>query len=347
MAARRSEFALIRDFFGPLAARSPQSLGLTDDAALIGVDQGDDLAVSVDALVAGVHFFPDDPPEDIAAKALRVNLSDMAAMGAWPLGVFLAIALPSDHDDLWVQAFARGLEADLQAFGLGLFGGDTVSTSGPLVISVTISGTVPQGRALKRSGARVGDDLWVSGTLGDGALGLRVAKGALTDCLSPADRAFLLSRYRRPDPRIALGLALRGVASGAMDISDGLWADGIHMAKASCVLLEIESPSLPLSVPAGMLGRMGWDVLDDALCGGDDYELLFSAPPDLRDAVYAAAESAGVLVTRIGHVRAGDPGVRVLDAHGLDRKPGHRTGWTHESSLATGQGEMDRRKGDT
>ncbi|CCG07537.1 thiamine-phosphate kinase [Pararhodospirillum photometricum] len=326
---RRGEFALIRDLFAPLARVRPEALGLEDDAALLAVQGLGGLAVSADAIVAGVHFLPDDPPGSIAAKALRVNLSDMAAMGARPVGVLLTMALPAGLDDAWLESFARGLGEDLAAFEIALLGGDTVATPGPLTVSVTILGDVVPERALRRAGARVGDDLWVSGTLGDGTLGLRVARGGAMGLPWPLQEA-LRERYRRPVPRVALGQALVGVASAAMDISDGLCADAWHMARASGVGLRIEAPVLPVSEGAATLIADDPALFVEVLAGGDDYELLFTAPADQRDAVAAGAAACGTLVTRIGRVEAGEAAVVVVDAQG-EPLALERTGWAHDA----------------
>jgi thiamine-monophosphate kinase len=325
--ARRGEFALIEALFAPLAGGDPRALGLRDDAAVLATRGMGDLVVSVDALVSGVHFLPTDPPDSIAAKVLGVNLSDMAAMGAKPLGAFLSIALAPSQDDAWLTAFADGLRGVLEAFGLPLLGGDTVSTPGPATFSVTILGTVAPGLALRRSGARVGDDLWVSGTLGDGALGLRVARGEAFG-LPEAHRAHLVDRYRRPRARVGLGLALVDRASACMDISDGLAADAGHMARASGVALEIRAPDLPLSDAAADLIADDPGLFDLVLGGGDDYELLFTAPPEVRDDLLALGKSAGPGVTRIGRVAKGE-GVHILDGDGQPLALA-RAGWSHD-----------------
>lgn len=359
--ARLAEFSLIRSLFAPLATR-PEALGLADDAAVIGPEilAGAALVTSVDALVAGVHFRPQDPPDAIAAKCLRVNLSDLAAMGAEPVAVFLAALLAPETDDAWMTAFAQGLRADLAGFGVPLLGGDTVSTPGPLAFSVTVLGRVPPGAVLRRDGARPGQDLWVSGTLGDAALGLGLLTGAWGGAADGAGdragitaeaRAALIDRYHRPRPRLRLGVALRGIATAAMDISDGLCADAGHIARASGVRLEIAASSLPLSPAAAILratdppdrpdlGDSGAEVrpgpvLAAVLGGGDDYELLFTAAPEDRGRVQAAATTAGVAVRRIGTVQAPGP----VDPAGTDpvvvRDGGgrrlriDRPGWVH------------------
>ena len=318
-APRLGEFELIDRLLKPLARGYPGALELADDAALVDVPAGHQLVVAKDAMVAGVHFLPDDPPELVAGKLLRVNLSDLAAMAAEPLGYLTALIRPKAIDDAWLARFWQGMAADQAAFGLHLLGGDTCATPGPLTLSLTILGTVPAGAALRRSTAQPGDEVWVSGTLGDAALGLRVRRGLATD----EDQAFyLIDRYRTPQPRLALGRALRGIATAAVDVSDGLLADLGHITETSGVAAEVDAPSLPLSAAArGVPG-----ALEAALTGGDDYEILFTAPPAAAAAVERAAE-ATVRVTRIGRIAAGR-GVQVRGPQGraLDL---HQAGWRH------------------
>ena len=316
---RPGEFEVIGRYFAPLASRFPGALGLTDDAAILSHGDGRELAVTSDALVAGVHFLSEDTAADIAAKALRVNLSDLAAMGAEPLAYTVALALTADIDEDWLAAFSASLGADQQEFGIVLAGGDTVSTPGPLSISICAFGTVSAGAALKRSGAKPGDAIFVSGTVGDGALGLAVLKGELTG-LSGTVAASLVERYRRPRPRCALGPRLIGVATAAIDVSDGLVADLGHICKASGVSASIEADRVPLSEAAREALTRDSDLLARVLGGGDDYEILFSAAATDEAAVQAAGEAAGVPVTRIGTVveaAAGDVGaVSTVDADG-------------------------------
>ena len=279
------EFEFIARRLRPLAT-TPGALALTDDAALLDPAAGRQLVLTKDAMVAGVHFLPDDPPGQIAQKLLRVNLSDLAAMGAAPLGYLLALARPKEISDAWLDEFCAGLAADNAAFGIALLGGDTVSTPGPLTLSLTAIGEVPTGSALLRSGAGPGDDVWVSGTLGDAALGLKVLQGAL-DVTEPA-RTFLIERYRLPQPRLALGQALRGIASAAIDVSDGLVADLGHILETSGVGAALHADALPLSEAARDLPG----ARDAALAGGDDYELLFTAPSKRRAEIAALCAPA-------------------------------------------------------
>lgn len=315
------EFAFIARRLRPLAAGTAGALGLADDAALLDPPAGQQLVLTKDAMVASVHFLADDPPEAIAQKLLRVNLSDLAAMGAEPIGYLLALARPPAITDDWLARFCAGLAADQAEFGIGLLGGDTVGTPGPLTLSLTALGQVPKGDALRRSGARAGDDLWVSGTPGDAALGLQVLQGKLA---AAADvRRYLIDRYRLPQPRLALGQALRGIASAALDISDGLVADLGHILEASGVGAELRAETLPLSKAARNLPG----AQDAALTGGDDYELLFTAPPERRAEIEALARDLTLPLTRIGQTLPGHE-LRILDDAGNPILL-ERAGWTH------------------
>jgi thiamine-monophosphate kinase len=316
------EFALIARHFRSLAG--PGALDLLDDAALLDVPPGRQLVLTADAMVAGVHFLPDDPPETIGRKLLRVNLSDLAAMGAAPLGYLMTVALPQGTPDGWVAGFAAGLAVDQAGFGLSVLGGDTVSTPGPVTLSLTILGMVAPGAALRRAGARPGDAVWVSGTIGDGALGLRVLQGRLA-----ADAAgHLAQRYRLPEPRLALGQALAGLALAAMDASDGLAQDLGHLCRAGGCGAVVEAAAVPLSPAARAAVMADPALLPLVLTGGDDYELLFAAAPDQESAVLARAASAGVAVTRIGSFVAG-PAEVALRGEGGQPLTLPRGGWSH------------------
>ncbi|MCR9175752.1 MAG: thiamine-phosphate kinase [Alphaproteobacteria bacterium] len=323
------EFERIDRIFAPLSAGAPGAFGLTDDAALLPeLPPGQAWTVTVDALVAGVHFLADDPPDLIARKALRCNLSDLAAMGAVPAGYTLALALPRGMEDAvpWIEQFAIGLGQDQAEFGIHLFGGDSVSTDGPIWASITAFGTVSGDRPLRRSGARPGDDIWVSGTLGDAALGLLVLRGQiLRDDVTES----LVGRYHLPHPRVSLGPALVGTAHAALDISDGLVQDAGHIARRSGVAIEIEAPSLPLSQAMIACIDSDPDLLHHVLVGGDDYELLFTAAPEARTAIEEIAARLGVRLTRIGTARDETAGVKVLDRHGETLGGLERGGWTH------------------
>ena len=306
-AAPLGEFERIGRFFRPLAA--PGALALTDDAALLAPAPGHVLVVTADALVEGVHFRAADPPDLVARKMLRVNLSDVAAMGARPIGYVMTTALPQHCGEEWLAAFAAGLAADQREFGVGLLGGDSVATPGPVTLSLTAFGEVPLGQAVRRGGARPGDGIYVTGTIGDGALGLLALEGRLPSGVEAASLTFLGNRYHLPRPRITAGPALRGIAVAMLDVSDGLVADLGHIAETSGVAAEIERDRIPLSPTArDALGRDPglWAAV---VGGGDDYELLFTAPGPVPDVV------AGVPVRRIGRVVAGS-GVSVLDEGG-------------------------------
>lgn len=307
------EFAAIARHFRPLAGEG--ALGLADDAALLTPPPGCELVLAADAMVAGVHFLADDPPESIGRKLLRVNLSDLAAMGAAPLGYLMTVALPRGLPEGWLAGFAAGLAEDQERFGLQVLGGDTVSTTGPVTLSLTILGTVPPGGALRRVGARPGDAIWVSGRIGDGWLGLRAARGEWPD-----PTGALAARYRLPEPRLALGRALRGLAHACMDVSDGLLQDLSHLCRAGGVAAEVEAALIPVSDAAAPVAALA--------TGGDDYELLFAAAPEAEEAVLAAAATAATPVTRIGRFTAAPPRVTLRGPGGEDITP-ERLGWSH------------------
>jgi thiamine-monophosphate kinase len=310
MARRYGEDELIARLFAPLAGA--EGLGLLDDAALLApAPQG--LVATADALVAGVHFFADDPPADIARKALRVNLSDLAAKGAAPRGFLLTLALPPDWRGEKLEAFAQGLGADARAFQCPLLGGDTVATNGTLVISITALGDAPLGRFVPRSGARPGDGVFVSGAIGDAALGLALRRDpSFAARLSQDARDLLLARYLLPQPRLALGAALREFASAAMDVSDGLAGDLDKLLRASKVSARIDADAVPLSFAARAAIALDPALFETALTGGDDYEILCCAPPAREAALRAAAMAAGVVVTRIGEIVAGAPPAQIF-----------------------------------
>jgi len=309
-----SEFDLIANYFTRPVRRSP--LGVGDDCALLAPAPGMQLAVSSDMLLEGRHFLSTVEPARLGHKALAVNLSDLAACGAKPLAFTLALALPS-AEPAWLEGFSRGLFALADAHGCELVGGDT--TRGPLNICVTVFGEVPAGAALLRSGARAGDDVWVSGTLGDARLALDVFRGRLA--LPQALFALARARMETPAPRVALGLALRGIATSAIDVSDGLVGDLGHVLKASGVGARIDADAVAGRValaahPAFAESALTVPALRTcALAGGDDYELAFTAPPSLRPQVLQAGALAGTAVTRIGTVEA-QPGTRLVDAAG-------------------------------
>lgn len=315
------EFGRIDRFFKPLAAGFAGARGLADDAAVFGVPAGRELVVTVDAMVAGVHFLADDPPGDIAAKLLRVNLSDLAAMGAEPYAYTLVTALPRTLGEDWLAAFAAGLGEDQRRFGVHLAGGDSVSTAGPITLSVTAFGLVPQGQALPRRSERVGDPVFVTGSIGDAALGLQVVLGRLDGAGLEAQ----VARLRRPDPRVTVGPGLRGLAVSCIDVSDGLVADLGHLVEESGCAAVLHAARVP--VPAAVGGDAARLAL--ALTGGDDYELLFTAPEAARGALAALAAETGVAITEIGRTVAGPTGrVEVLDGQGAPLALARR-GWDH------------------
>jgi len=310
--SRLDEFARIARFFAPLAGSG--ALGLLDDAALVEVPPGRQLVLTADALVAGVHFLTDDPPDLVARKMLRVNLSDLAAMGAAPLGYLMTTALPAACDEVWLAGFASGLAADQAAFGIVLLGGDSVATPGPATLSVTAIGSIPAGQAVRRSGAFPGDLVYVSGTIGDAALGLRALRGELTE-LDASQYAFLADRYRLPQPRLTLGQRLVGVAHDMLDVSDGLVGDLNHLCAVSGVGAVLEAARVPLSPAVREALARDPALLALVLGGGDDYELVFAAPPAAETALAALATSLALPITMIGRIEAGD-GVRVIDETG-------------------------------
>jgi len=302
-----TEFELIARFFSPLTTHTVLAGG--DDAALVVVRPGMELVVSTDMLVGGRHFFADAQPYSVGWKALAVNLSDMAAMGAAPRWTTLSLALPG-ADEGWLEAFARGFLDLASRYDVDLIGGDT--TRGPLNICVQIMGEAPGGKALRRSGARPGDEVWVSGTLGDAAFALAHHQGEAQ--LAAQDRDAVLARLNCPQPRVALGQALIGVASSAIDVSDGLVADLGQLAQRSSVKAVIEWACVPLS--HALRGASDSALVQRcALAGGDDYELCFTAAPARREVLVHAGARLGVPVTRIGRIEPGS-GVAVLDASG-------------------------------
>jgi thiamine-monophosphate kinase len=309
-----SEFDLIARYFAPLTAGAPGAYNLSDDAATLSPSHGCELVITKDAVVAGVHFLPGDPPDLIGRKALRVNLSDLAGKGAQPLGFFMALMLPAHINDTWIESFANGLRLDVDDFSCPLLGGDTTSTPGPVAISITAIGEVKTGRMVRRNGARAGDVLCVSGTIGDAALGLEVASGGLTD-LSNDDRVFLLGRYQLPTPRLTLGQAESARDSAAIDISDGLCADVNHICVQSGVGCVIQSTHVPLSLAGRRALENKPELIARLLTGGDDYELAFAVPPANVTAAQAHGQKLGIPVTPIGIFTAA-PGLQVLDAYG-------------------------------
>lgn len=295
---RRGEFQLIADLFSPLSAGAPGALGLTDDAALLSITAGSELVATVDTVIEGVHFRKEDPADLVARKALRVNLSDLAAKGARPVGFLQALALNDGTDDTYLERYAHGLAADVQEFAVPLLGGDTTSGPGPLSITITAFGEVEKGKALLRGGAHAGDILCVSGTIGDGALGLAAVPE-------------LAERYQLPRPRLGAGKALVGLATACADISDGLVADVGHICEASGLAASIDRDRIPLSRPASAAVARDPGLWDLILGGGDDYELAFTIPAGRVAELGALAQALGHLLTPIGILTPG-AGVAVM-----------------------------------
>jgi thiamine-monophosphate kinase len=317
-AGASGEDALIARYFRPLAT-DPGAFNLIDDAANLKAT-GEDLVVTTDAMVESVHFLADDPPEAIGRKALRVNLSDLASKGASPAGFVLTLALRS-AEEAWLAPFARGLGEDAERFGCPLLGGDTVSTPGPLMISITAFGRVAAGKMVHRSGAKPGDRVVVTGTIGDAMLGLDILKGgaaaaALAD--DPSARDMLIGRYRLPQPRNGLAQAVRDHASAAMDVSDGLAGDLGKLCAASGVSAAVDVPSIPLSAPAASLLARGAVRIEALVSGGDDYEILCAIPENQFEVFAKEAAFAGVSVASIGTIVAGTSAPKFLDVHGRE-----------------------------
>lgn len=325
------EFELVARYFAPLARGFPGAYDLLDDAAVIAPLPGHELAAKTDAIVGGVHFFPDDPPDLIARKALRVNLSDLAAKGAIPRAYMLDLMLPESLTEQWVAAFARGLAEDQDRYGVRLIGGDTNLTPGPVTIAVMAFGDVAAGGMIRRSGAHAGDVVFVTGSVGDAALGLEALRGALLGLDASAAR-FLIDRYRLPQPRVRLGPVLRGLASAAIDVSDGLVADLKHICETSGLAAVIETSRVPLSTAARAALAVRPGCMATVLTGGDDYEILFTASPQFAGKVTELSRMLDVPIAAIGRMESPSIGERetvvALDGSGrslaLDRE-----GWTH------------------
>ena len=322
---RVGEFELIARYFAPLARTFRGAGGLESDNAFLPADARYDTSVKTDTIVSGVHFLADEAPERVAAKALRVCLSDLAAGGAVPFVYQLSLALPAGWRESWVRSFARGLAADQRRYGIVLCGGDTVVTPGPLTVTITAFGRVPRSKGLGRAGARAGDELWASGTIGDAAIGLLAARGKLNR-LGLRDRKFLERRYRLPLPRTALGRRLIGIARATADVSDGLLADAGHIAAASRLAVHIERDRVPLSTATRRALAADPGLWPTVLGGGDDYELVIAVSPRRARALINAARLADVEVTRIGRFASGR-GVRLTAAGGAVAVP--QAGYVH------------------
>jgi thiamine-monophosphate kinase len=321
------EFDWIDQCLRPLAAAAPEALDLLDDAALISARPGFELVVSADAIVEGVHFRASDPLDLVARKLLRVNLSDLAAKAAEPYAYLMTLCWPAASGWPERRRFAQGLAEDQARFGVRLLGGDTTATPGPFTASLTVFGWAPSGAMVRRSAARVGDVVLVSGTIGDGWLGLRAGEEPLG--LGPDDAEWLLDRYRLPQPRLSLATALRSYANAAADVSDGLLADAGRIGRASGLRLVLDLDRIPLSAPArAWLAGQGDSVAARMAlaAGGDDYEVVCTAPPENASRLAAAAAAAGVELSAVGEVTKGE-GVRAI-AKGVER-PIARAGYRH------------------
>jgi thiamine-monophosphate kinase len=322
------EDSLIARYFKPIAT-DPGAFSLVDDVAILKA-RGEDVVVTTDAIVEGVHYLADDPPDTIARKALRVNLSDLAAKGAAPAGFVLTLAL-READHAWLAAFARALGEDAKSFDCPLLGGDTVSTPGPVMVSITAFGRVPENKMVRRSGAKPGDRVVVTGTIGDAALGLDILKnGPIAKALAgdPRGREMLIARYRIPQPRNALATAVRDHATAAMDVSDGLAGDLTKLCAASAVSAVIDTPAIPTSATAASLLSRGVVGIETLIAGGDDYEILCTVPEASADAFTEAARLAGVAVIAIGTIMAGEDAPRFLDVNGEEMSLA-RLSWSH------------------
>lgn len=320
---RLSEFAMIAKYFAPLAKGAPGAFGLKDDVAVLSVPRGAELIAKVDAIVEGVHFFRADPPDMVAKKALRVTLSDLAAKGAVPLGYLVSLSVAPWVGDAWIAAFVRGLGQDQRRYGIHLLGGDTTATPGAPTISITALGWGAAGKTPRRAGARPGDLVFVTGTVGDAGAGLAVLQGKGAS-LSQRERAALIGRYRLPEPRLTLGGMLAPIVSASLDVSDGLIADLNHIAEVSGVAIDIDADRLPLHRASRKL--WGNAAMVNAVTAGDDYEIAFTARPRALARITAAARNANVGVTQIGTVKKGK-GVRLWDRG--RRVPLRRSGYTH------------------
>tara|TARA_Y100001970_G_scaffold251274_1_gene323880 strand:- start:5619 stop:6599 length:981 start_codon:yes stop_codon:yes gene_type:complete len=310
--SRPSEFKLIASVFAPLTDGDHRALGLSDDAAVLKQRGGFDTVITTDTMIGGVHFLETESPSLIARRLLRVNLSDLASMGAIPIGYFLNLTLNNLADGQWLNRFADGLRLDQDEFDFCLLGGDTTQARKDLTLTATFVGEVKTGCAITRNGAKIGDDVYVSGTIGDAAAGL---KHLLAGDTGPAA---IIRRFQLPDPRISLGLRLSGLVTAAADVSDGLHADLGHICKASRVSATIMGNQVPVSSELGKRLASGDLNFGEVVSGGDDYELVFTASPNAAEGIGKAAELAGVKVTKIGSVFSGPPIVRILDPSGRE-----------------------------
>ena len=326
MTKELGEFEIIQTYFSPLTIAEKGAFSLTDDAAVIELPSRKSLVVTTDTLVQGVHFLPKDAPADIAAKLLRVSLSDLAAMGATPAYYNLSVAINSPIDPGWFEEFTLGLLADQNQYNIILLGGDTVKTSGPITLTITAMGYIDKGKALMRGGAKSGDDIWVSGSVGDAAIGLKVANGELSET-SDVIKNFFLSRYLRPIPQTLLGPALVDYVNSAIDISDGLIADLNHICQTSNLGAEIQINDIPLSKAASDVLMNKPDYIELVLSGGDDFELLFTADKSFQERKEILTKTLDVKLTKIGTMVDGRS-VKIFDNNG-GLYPLPKFGFTH------------------
>jgi thiamine-monophosphate kinase len=314
-----AEDRLIARYFRPLATH-PGAFGLGDDAAAFAPPPGCDLVLTTDGVIAGVHFLPDDPPRDIGRKALRMNLSDLAAKGAKPVGFLLSLALPTGTDQAWIAGFAAGLGEDIARYDCPLLGGDTDHTPGPLSASIAAFGTVPHGKMVRRSTAKAGHAVVVTGTIGDAALGVKLRRDhslGKSRRFTKAMTAHLERRYLLPEPRNALAEAVLLHASAAMDVSDGLAGDLAKLCRASSVAADIDVAGVPLSEAAQAALTADPTLIETLMTGGDDYEILLTLAPDKLPALRAAAAAAEVAVTEIGRMHKGESARFIRDGQAL------------------------------
>lgn len=320
-----NEFDIISKYFAPLAT-STGSLGLLDDGAIFSTSVDNETVLTTDTIISGVHFLQDAGPEDIAARLLAVNISDLAAMGASPIGYLLAISLTRKQDCNWLDRFAKELNKAQQDYGLSLYGGDTVLTSGPLTLTLTAFGSVPKGKSLKRSGAKAGDLIYVSGTIGDAYLGLSLLSKDLT-VLNNKHRDYLIHRFKRPEPRYELSQNLLEIATSAIDVSDGLIAELGHICKASNVGGQIFAPNIPLSIAASSIINDNYLLFNEMISGGDDYELLFTIPKHYQSNIEGLKNLMGIKLTQIGVITSKKI-IKLLDSNkrNIDLK---KVGYSH------------------
>ena len=324
------EFSRIKKFFRPLTSHRMGAMELLDDAALMPIKKTDSIVVSTDALVEKIHFHSDERADFVARKALRTNLSDLAAMGSKPFAYNLAIIMgktKSSNIDQWLELFSKGLALDQKKFGIELIGGDTVKSLGPTSICISIFGTPNPKGSLLRCGAMVGDGIFVSGTIGDSALGLALRGNRSLSCLSK-ENSYCISRYRIPRPRIELGLALGGTASAAMDISDGLFQDLGHLCGASSVGASVQANKIPLSKEVSAFVKQNKFSIEQVITGGDDYELIFTAPATEEKSILNLARVTKTRITRIGTVQSGRR-ISIYDKKG-NIIPVSKGGYSHD-----------------